>query len=262
LKGVVLILISVVCITAKAQQDIDALLQTTKGAVSVEAASSKIQRFVGPFQNGYASDKDRLHKVFKRMKSVFLKKYAAYSDFDELFTTGRYDCLTATAVYSLVLDRLQYSYEIIETNYHIFLLVQTSEGEVLIETTDRFGGFVTGAAAIAARSGNYKANVLASNTGHQYFRYSFKLYQRISAVNLNGLLYFNQAVKAYNQHMLLESTEFLEKANINFSSPRCEELGILLTRSVMQSALDEEAKAACLSHLNHVVVGKEIAGLD
>jgi hypothetical protein len=261
LKGVVFILISIVCFTAKAQQDIDALLLTTKGTVSTEAASSKIESFVASFQNNQLSDKDRLHKIFRRINSVFLKKYVAYSDFDDLFTTGTYDCLTATSVYSLVLDRLRYSYEIIETNYHIFLLVQTSDGEVLIETTDRFGGFVTGAAAIASRSENYRANVLASNTD-KYLQYSFKLYQRISAANLNGLLYFNQAVKAYNQHMLLESTEYLEKANLNYSSPRCEELGILLTRSVMQSALDEQTKAACLSHLNHITIRKEVAGLD
>ena len=262
MKGVVFIWISLAYLSAQAQQYVSALLQTTKGAVSTETVASRLDEFLGPLQQLNVNDKDRLHKVFKKINGVFLRKYVAYSDFDELFISGKYDCLTATAVYSLVLDRLQYSYEIIETNYHIFLVVQTSEGEVLIETTDRFGGFVTGANAIAARSGNYRANVLASNSSHQYLTYSFKLYQRIPAASLNGLLYFNQAVKAYNRHMLLESAVFLEKANLNYSSPRCEEFGIVLTRSVMQSSLDEQTKASCLSHLNHIMVRKEVAGLD
>ncbi|HWA32986.1 MAG TPA: hypothetical protein VG737_02600 [Cyclobacteriaceae bacterium] len=262
MKGVVLILISVISITAQAQQDISALLQTTKGVISTEVAASKIESFVSTVQKSNLSDKDRLHKVFKKINSVFLKKYVAYSDFDELFTSGKYDCLTATAIYSLVLDRLHYAYEIIETNYHIFLVVQTSEGEVLIETTDRFGGFICGAGAIASRLGSYRENVLATNTANQYLRYSFKLYQPISAANLNGLLYFNQAVKAFNKHMLLESAVLLEKSNLNYSSPRCEELGMLLAHSVMQSTLDQQTKAACLSYLNHIIVRKEVAGLD
>ncbi len=228
----------------------------------MEVAASRLESFTAAFQQTAGSDRDRLHKVFKKINASFLRKYEAYSDFDELFVSGKYDCLTATALYSIILGKLNYPYEIIETNYHIFLLVQTSKGEVMIETTDRFGGFVTSAAAITARSGNYRANLLASNRGEQLLKYSFNLYQRISPANLNGLLYFNQAVKAYNQHALLESAVFLEKANINYSSPRCEELGILLTRSVMQSSLDDHVKAACLNHLNHIMVRKEVAGLD
>jgi len=121
---------------------------------------------------------------------------------------------------------------------------------------------VTDAAAIEARSGNYRANTLTPTSAQQRLQYSFNLYQRISPANLNGLLYFNQAVKAFNQHLLLESSVLLDKANMNYSSPRCEEFGIALTRSVIQSSLDEQTKAACLSHLNHIVVRKAIAGLD
>jgi hypothetical protein len=255
-------LISVVCTPAFAQPDVGALLETTNGTISDEAALSKIESLLIPLQQQPRNDRDRLHKLFKKINAMFLRKYEAYSNFDELFTTGNYDCLTATALYSLVLDRLSYSYDIIETNYHIFLLVQTSKGDVMIETTDRFGGFVTDAGDIAVRCGNYKANTLNSNSNQRQLQYSFKLYQRISPANLSGLLYFNQAVRAYNQQMLLESAALLEKANMSYSSPRCEELGIALTRSVIQSSLDEQTKTACLSHLNHIMVRKEIAGLD
>jgi len=261
LKRVVFILISVVGTAAHAQ-DIGALMQTTRHVVSNEQAIAKIESLLIPLQDQPRNDKDRLHKVFKKINATFLRKYEAYSDFDQLFLSGKYDCLTATALYSLVLDRLSYSYDIIETNYHIFLLVQTSKGDVMIETTDRFGGFVTDPDAIEARSGAYRTNTLTPSRTERRLQYSFQLYQRISPANLSGLLYFNQAVKAYNQQMLLESATLLEKANINYSSPRCEEFGVALTRSVIQSSLDEQTKAACLSHLNHIMVRKEIAGLD
>jgi hypothetical protein len=141
-------------------------------------------------------------------------------------------------------------------------MVQTSKGEVLIETTDRFGGFVTGGDAIEKRAESYRKNMIATNAPDHSLQYSFNLYQYIPSKNLNGLLYFNQAVKAYNRRDLLESSSLLEKANSNYSSPRCEEFGIVLTRTVMQSPLDDDAKSACLAHLSHILVRKEVAGLD
>ncbi len=262
MRRLVIILFVLICSTAQAQTDVLALLETTKGNTSAETINTKLEGFINSIRCDKANDKDLLHKVFKKMNAVFLRKYTAYSHVDEVFTSGQYDCLTATAAYSLVLTRLNYKYEIIETNYHIFLIVETSEGNVLIETTDRFGGFVTGAGAIAARTGDYQANAFVAATGKHYLQYNFKLYQRIPAENLSGLLYFNQAVRAYNQRQLPESSVYLEKANRNYSSPRWEQFGIVLTRAITQSSLDEETKAACLSRLMEAVGRKEIAAMD
>jgi len=112
--------------------------------------------------------------------------------------------LQPLALYSLVLNRLSYSYDIVETNYHIFLLVQTSKGDVMIETTDRFGGFVTDAAPLRyvleitdqytlPRTQLSASFSICSSSINAFLRQTF-----------SGLLYFNQAVKAYNRQMLFE----------------------------------------------------------
>jgi hypothetical protein len=263
LKRAGFILISLICFAASAQTDLGSLLKTTKGLVSVSEATSKIDAFLKTLNTNHADDRTALHTAFKKINKKFLRTYEAYSGFDELFSNGKFDCLTATALFSIVLERLDYSYELIETNYHIFLLVQTSKGEVLIETTDRFGGFVTDANAIEMRTGSYRKNALtAASVSTRYMEYTFKLYQPISPTNLNGLLYFNQAVKAYNQSLFVDAAELLEKANTNYSSPRCTEFGIVLLRAIVKSELEDSMKADCLRRLGYLLAGKQVAGLD
>lgn len=239
------------CTAATGQNTLQAFLSTA-GPTESSIAESKIQSVVKAVSKKNLSDEKRLHKIFNRLQSDFLKKYEAHSGFDVLFSTGQFDCLTATSLFSLVLRELNYSFDIIETNYHIFLLVHTSKGDVLIETTDRLGGYVSETSAIAKRTADYRKNEIPSvNSSQLSYSYSFRLYQTISFEKLTGLLYYNQAVKAFNDHNWVKSTHVLEKANALYNSPRCEELGKLLLQSVMASSLEEKTKADCLVRLKN-----------
>ncbi len=257
LKPLSILLLMLVSFAVRSQGELDALLATTAdGASRKVQAKEQLKKFVEPLTTSGLSEQKLLRKTFRRLHSTLLKKYEAYSDFDEIFTTGRYDCLTATALFSQVLNQLNFSYKIIETNYHIFLLVQTANGEVLLETTDRFGGFVTDKETIAQRTSDYKNALTVDNSRRFFYRYSFNLYQNLSPEKLTGLLYFNQAVKAYNRHEWLSSAILLQKANAVYVSPRCEALGSILVKTVLEGSLEEKAKSDCLVHLKNFWIKK------
>lgn len=242
---------------SQSQGQLNELLATTRAnETSVSDANLKVEAFLKPFLSSNSSDQKLLRAAFHRVHSSFLKKYEKYADFNQVFETGTYDCLTATALFSHLLKRLNFRYEIIETNYHIFLIVQTSRGEVLLETTDRWGGFVTDKDAIAKRTGDYRSNQLVSNDSDKKYQYSFKLYQAISPEKLTGLLYFNQAVKAYNKHEWISCATLLETSYKLYESPRCVELGSVLIRTVTENSSEEKTKEACLSHLKHLWIKK------
>jgi hypothetical protein len=238
-------------LTAKSQGGLDSWLASSAASqAQIAHAKNDLNSFIGSLSKDKRSDASLLRKTFRRVQARYLKSYEAYSDFDQIFQSGKYDCLTATALFSYVLDELDYSYGIIETNYHIFLMVQTSNGEVMIETTDRVGGFVTNRSTIAKRTGDYRKNILsAPNPGRCAYQYSFKLYQSLSPEKVTGLMYFNQAVKAYNRQDWLTCAKQLEKANALYSSPRCAELGHILIKTVLENEMSEETKASCLRHL-------------
>ena len=238
---------------ASSQGNLGSLLVTGDASiVSKESAHLQLQHFMQRLPGSKVSEEKLLRKTFHRLHSTFLKKFEAYSPLSAAFASGRYDCLTGTALFSLVLDQLKYSYDIVETNYHIFIIVHTSRGEVLLETTDRLTGFVTNAEEIANRIAAYQKNQPSIDNSKKFtYTYSFNLYQKISPDKLTGLLYFNQAVKAYNNKDWVVSSKLLEKANMLYPSPRCEALGGILIQTVLESSLKEKAKTECLVHLRN-----------
>ncbi len=253
MKQFCLFLLLLISGAAYSQTDLNDLLETTHTPEpDRKVIRKKLSTFLLPLASSRASEVQLLRKTFRKVHATFLKQYVAYSNVDQIFSTGQYDCLTATALFSHVLDQLNYSYEIIETNYHIFLVVYTAKGKILLETTDRFGGFVMDEAVIRERMISYQYNQIPLGSPSKfYYQYSFELYRQISAEKLVGLLYYNQAVRAFNQHDWLTSSLLLEKANALYASPRCEEFGPILIQSVLGSSLTEDVKNRCLVSLRN-----------
>lgn len=107
----------------------------------------------------------------------------------------------------MVLEEFGYDFKIIETNYHIFLSVETDKGPVLLESTDRYNGIVTDPIQIEQRISTYRNNELfinpsSSQSDKAHYKYDLNLYHVVVTVSTPGLLYFNQAVTAYNSKNL------------------------------------------------------------
>jgi hypothetical protein len=198
-----------------------------------------------------SGDISKLRTIFNKTHRRFLKSYIQYSGIEEL-TAGRFDCLTATSLFADILTKEGYEYTMIETNYHIFIVVNTNEGDVVLETTDRFGGFISDRKKVERVLSAYRGNVLASATP-SHFQYSFSLYQSVSADQLASLLFFNQAVKAFNNHNWVECSEKLEMSSSKNQSPRISELATVLYHSVALSDLDEETKFTIMNKWKGVV---------
>jgi hypothetical protein len=196
------------------------------------------------------SDIKFLKAMVKESNKKFLKSYHSYSYFNELFESGRYDCLTGTSFFSVLLSELGFNYKIIETNYHIFLVIETNQGRVLLETTDRLFGFKTNQQEIENCLNQYRENLLASSSNKfHYYQYRADLFREVTTKQLSGLLYFNQAVIAYNNHDWVTCVDRLEKAKSVYNNPRVEELTEILASSIATSELNEKVKQQLLIHL-------------
>lgn len=221
------------------------LLESYPAANSQEL-TNRLDGFIASLHNKKSkhSDEDFLKFLFKESHRKIFKNYKPYTQFAEIFEKGNYDCLSATSFLSLVLDEFKFDYKIIETNYHIFISVETKNGTVLLESTDRFAGVVTNTREINNRISRYRSNdlVAQSEVGKIYYQYNVNLYQIVEPNQLPGLLYFNQAVIAFNKKHFAECAEKLKQASKIYESPRTAELAVLLVKSVVESDLSEEAK--------------------
>lgn len=76
-----------------------------------------------------------LKKIFAAIHDEFLVKYDIQAQFYDLFRTGTYNCVTSTALYSFILQRMDVVCRIKELPTHVYLTVE-ADGKVMdVETT-------------------------------------------------------------------------------------------------------------------------------
>jgi len=197
------------------------------------------------------NDQAFLKHLFVKTHQRILKNYTEYCTFNAVFDNGTYNCLTGTAIYAILLDHFDIDFKIIETNYHIFLIANTSEGDILFESTDPLNGFVSKKDAIEKRIKKYQENILAGNNdGKDKYQYTFNLYNAVSMEQLLGLLYYNYSIDAYNHKEILSSINYLDKAARFYQSQRIEEFSGIILLTVEEGKVDSSEKEICREKIN------------
>lgn len=220
--------------------------KTSYSAQSFDAFLKKLEKK----QNTVKQQSDFVHYLFSKTHQQYLKKYEAYTPMSNLFKDGSYNCLTGTILYALILNHFQIPHQVIETNYHIFILAETQQGNILLEATDPINGFVTNPIDIESRITTYKANsVRATNSKANYYQFNFELFNPVTITELRGLLYYNMSVNAYNQQNMQESVEYLQKSHMLYSSSRIDEFSQILLLAVQQNKMEPNLRVEYLKTL-------------
>ena len=152
----------------------------------------------------FLAESQFLYYVFRQVRQRYLHQYQPYPLFTALLRDSVYNCVSGTALYAWMLNRLGFSTEIRETNCHVYLRVKTVRSEYLIDATDPYNGFVSDdEMMIVRRELWYASNELRNGA---------PLNQSITLTQLAGLQYFNEAVKAFNRRSFEKSLLHLHKA--------------------------------------------------
>lgn len=175
-------------------------------------------------------------QLFVQTHSRFLKYFRDDANFSQIFSNGNYNCLTATALLAVALKHFRYTFKIFETNHHIFILVDTDRGTVLLETTDAFDGFTTDPHIIQKKIASYK-HAVPNGGNSQVIQYRFKtaLYHEVTLDQLAGLLHFNLAAKAYNTKDFENAIAHIEEATVSYNSSRLKEFTDVLLLTLQES---------------------------
>lgn len=170
------------------------------------------------------NDQHFLKSLFYTVHRKSLKWYEQYVPFAELFESGRYDCLTATSLYSMYLRDLGYYANIVETEYHVYIKVKTGDGEVILETTDALEGFISRVEDITAVEKNYSAanndEVFQGISSNRRPYEGRIINESVSAKELIGLHYYNQAIASWNNKRVKEARNLISKACYFYPSER------------------------------------------
>ena len=232
--------------TARLRYYLTAYHQADETPGSIQPVISFVDKLAQK-KESFKKDDEFLAYIFQKTHQRFLSHYEIDASFGQLLTDRTYNCLTATALYGVLLDHFGFEYKIIETNYHIFLIARTSQGRVLVETTDPANGYVTDPTEIDKRIALYRENKIQLDSRNKtYYHFKFDLYNEVNLDQMLGLLYYNLSVNAYNRQSLPLAIEHLKSAAKLYYSPRIEEFSRIILLSVIEGVQDEQLKQAYL----------------
>ncbi len=145
--------------------------------------------------------------IFTEVHTNYLKKYEGLTAFEDIFENGTYNCVTATALFSLISQELNVPNVIREQPNHVFLVVDPNDKAIVIESTDPTQGVYTlspkAYVDLLKEMKMVSADEIAGKTDIQVYNEYIGDYERpVEFAQLVGDLYHNMAlVQAQNGEM-------------------------------------------------------------
>lgn len=87
------------------------------------------------------SEQKKVKIIYDFVHKRFFKVYNLKNSFSEIFSKGEYNCVSASAMYAFVFERLNISYQLKETPNHIFLIAYPESHKIVLETTAPENGY-------------------------------------------------------------------------------------------------------------------------
>lgn len=230
----------------KQERLFDLLLATDAAAASkVTAARGRVeaeQQVLRKLISDKKKPDKQLKAVYDQVHATFLRKYEIICRFPEIFSTGAYNCVTATALYALTFDKLGIPYTIQEKPTHVFLVAYPNQHNILVETTTPIAGYMTFDArykeSFVTTLKNQKligaAEIESTGIEALFNKYYFQN-ETIDLPQLVGIHYLNDAlffadVKDYD-HALHQA----QKAYLLYPTPK----GSFIIMSLLTELLDD-----------------------
>lgn len=192
--------------------------------------NSRINDFIKDMASSISNiknEKKKIKLIFNAANQKFFKKYSIHANFNDLFLTGDFNCLTGTLFYSIVLQGLNIPFTIKEEQSHVLLLAYPTTFSIPVESTDpgmltyipdekfkrNYVDFLT-TSKIITKNDLETHNLESVFNGHYYSS------KDINPIELAGLAYYNRGIDAINDKKTKNSFHEFEKAYILYPSDR------------------------------------------
>lgn len=170
--------------------------------------------------------KKQLKLIYKYVHSSTLKKYESPEYFNELFVSGTYNCVSASALYALVLDHFDINYIIKETPKHVYLVADPENLRILIETTMPQGGMLyydekskRDFVSYMVRNKLISQREYESNSNDALFnKYFYEKDNDIDIYQLAALQYYNKGITLFDEKKFKSAAANFEKASLLYNS--------------------------------------------
>jgi hypothetical protein len=189
--------------------------------------------FENSFRGRFAkyNHRKKIKIIYSHVHSAFLSRYEFNTFFDKIFNNGDYNCVTATALFGIILDHLEIPFYIIETPIHVYLVAYPDRNHIKIESTGPYSGYFvynqtmkrTFIEFFKTRRIIDENEFYDSSVDELFDKYYFHG-NRISLKELIGIQYLNNAAFNIMENKLIDSYINMEKSYLFYPSENTENL--------------------------------------
>lgn len=189
----------------------------------------------------------KVKMLYEDIHKTFLSKYELKNKFEEIFYNGYYNCVSASALYSLAFEMLNIPYAIKEKPDHVYLIAFPDNERVMVETTSPVGGFYKADpqfkfnfVKVLKDQKLITAQEYSSKTTDELFdKFYFGKDGNITLTQLIGIHYMNGGIFLMEEEKFLEAHQEIEKAYMFYPSER---MGYLMMVSGIEAFQRREKK--------------------
>ncbi len=174
------------------------------------------------------SNAKTIKTVYGTVHDQFLRKYELENNFGEIFSNGNYNCVSASALYGVILSELNIPFSVKETPNHIYLVAYPQTDKILIESTDPATGYFQLSNEFV---NNYlerlmkaklisKAEYESGQKTELFNKHFFSKEDDIKLKQLAGLQYYNLGLYAISKEKHREAMQHFSKAYLLYPSDR------------------------------------------
>ncbi len=172
-------------------------------------------------------DYNFIKSLFQKSHKTLFRHYQQHATFNATLTDGNFDCVSGSAALGMLLERFGYDFDIIETDYHVFIMLQIDNRDIILESTLPIGGMITRPSEVQAYLNSYKPkenaklNSLNTRIGNTEIDISDNsIFRKVNLTQLAGLLYYNDAIYDFNSQKYKVAAVQLAKAYTLYESER------------------------------------------
>jgi hypothetical protein len=210
---------------------IDLFMSFDSDSIVAVSAKKKLNLFfqkVGSKGLEKKSSKAFAKAIFQEAHEFFLRQYEEVVPFSRIFNDGLYNCVSATALFGIILDHYNIPYVIKEAPTHVFLVAYPDNLNILFETTNPKGYF---APNDQLKAEYVKWLIKSKLTTQEYvnrigipkaFQEFYYSKEDILLINLAGIQYYNNSIELATEKKYADAIHQIVKATLLHPSKRNE----------------------------------------
>lgn len=244
----------------KESTNLDLLMAMGSGAS--EARTLEVKRDLDAFINEIESsgmmrlpEVKLMKELHRKVHDRFLTQYQYVVPFHEIFASGKYNCVSATALFALVLEALHIPYNIQEQPAHVYIMAYPDTKAISVEMTALKNASYLPTRKDVSRSirSLYESGLIsqadiANKSEQQIYQSFYNTNSVINLVELAGIQYFNEAIGLVNENHFEEALSSIYKAGRMYDVEKTR-----LFKTELLGTLISEAKFDRIKDINYLI---------